>query len=51
MTLDPIILIVIAGVVILVVLKIFFGFAKLFFKIGALILIAIVIWRLFMMNS
>lgn len=48
---DPIILIVIAGLIILVVLKIFFGFAKLMFKIGVLILIAIIIWRAFMMHG
>jgi hypothetical protein len=44
---DPITIAIIAGLVLLVVIRIFFGFAKLIFKLGVVILIAIILWRVF----
>lgn len=48
---DPILITVVVVLIILVLLKIFFGIAKLFFKLGVLILIAVIIWRLVMMRG
>ncbi|HEX6558381.1 MAG TPA: hypothetical protein VF021_02945 [Longimicrobiales bacterium] len=44
---DPIIIGVVVVLLILLVLRIFFGFAKLIFKLGIIIVIAVVLWRLF----
>jgi hypothetical protein len=44
---DPITIAVIAGLVLLLVIRIFFGLAKMIFKLGVVILIAIILWRLF----
>jgi len=44
---DPIILTAIVLIVIVLVLRMFFGVAKLFLKIGVLIVLAIIIWRIF----
>jgi hypothetical protein len=44
---DPIILTGIVIVLIILFLRIFFGMAKLLLKIGVIILVAIVIWRVF----
>lgn len=48
---DPIVLIVIFGLVILLVLRMFFGFAKLIFKLAFVIIVAILIWRLFFVHG
>jgi hypothetical protein len=45
---DPIIITVIVIVLILLVLRMFFGAFKLIFKLGLLIIIAIVLWRFFL---
>jgi hypothetical protein len=48
---DPIILAGIAIVAIILILRIFFGMAKLMLKIGVIVLVAIVIWRVFVMRG
>lgn len=48
---DPIMLYAIAALVIFIVLKVFLGIAKMFFRLGVIVLVLIVLWRLFMANS
>ena len=48
---DPIILTAIAIIVIVLLLRIFFGITKFFLKIGVIIVLAIIIWRIFVMRG
>lgn len=48
---DPIILTAIAIIVIVLLLRIFFGVAKFFLKIGVVIVLAIIIWRIFVLRG
>jgi hypothetical protein len=48
---DPIILTAIAIIVIVLLLRIFFGVAKFFLKIGVIIVLAIIIWRVLVMRG
>ena len=48
---DPIIVLGIAIVLIFLFLRIFFGIAKLVLKIGVVILIAVIIWRVFLVQG
>ena len=48
---DPIILTAIAVIVLVLVLRMFFGVAKLFLKIGVIIVVAIIIWRVFVLRG
>ena len=44
---DPIVILAIAIILLVVFLRIFFGIAKLFLKIAAVVVIAVLIWRIF----
>jgi len=48
---DPIILTAIAIVVIVLLLRIFFGITKFFLKIGVIIVVAIIIWRILVLRG
>ena len=48
---DPIILAAIAVIVIVILLRVFFGIAKFFLKIGVVIVLAIILWRIFVMRG
>jgi hypothetical protein len=48
---DPIMLYALAALIIFIVLKIFLGFAKMFFRLGVIVLVLVVLWRLFMANG
>jgi len=48
---DPIILTAIAVIIIVLLLRIFFGVAKFFLKVGVIIVLAIIIWRIFVMRG
>jgi hypothetical protein len=48
---DPILLIIVGVLILFVILRIFFGFAKLFFKLGLIILLAILLWRAFFVKG
>jgi hypothetical protein len=48
---DPIILVAIVLIVLVLLLRIFFGVAKLFLKIGVIIVLAIIIWRIFVVRG
>ena len=48
---DPIILTAIAVIVLVLLLRIFFGITKFFLKIGVIIVVAIIIWRVFVLRG
>jgi hypothetical protein len=48
---DPIVIVVIVVLAIMLALRIFFGLAKFVFRIAALIVIAVIIWRVFFLKS
>jgi len=45
---DPIVITVVVILLILLVLRLFFGAFKLIFKLGLIIIIAIILWRVFL---
>ena len=48
---DPIVLLVIGVLIVVVILRIFFGLAKIVFKLGLAIVLAVIIWRVFFLKG
>jgi len=48
---DPIVLLIIGILVVVIVLRIFFGLAKIVFKLGLAVVLAIIIWRVFFLKG
>ena len=48
---DPIVLLILGVVLVIVVLRVFFGLTKFILKIGLIIIAALVIWRVFFVQA